>query len=137
MPTPQPSQSGADETTRTLLRLLGGFAAPAVVYLLVWEGVARWVLPNVADSGHGFMIHLFSLLIPCAGVLASVGIAGVKAGRMLGGGVMVVVFLGLYLSSGVAFSWLPIGLTLLGIGLAWGLARFCPTMKPDLSSAFG
>ncbi|WP_458527332.1 hypothetical protein [Onishia taeanensis] len=137
MPSPQPSTPGADETTRTMLRLLGGFAAPVIVYLIAWEGVARWVLPNVAGSGQGFIIHLFSLLIPCAGVLASVGIAGVKAGRLLGGGVMAVFFFFLYFSSGVAFSWLPIGLTLLGIGLAWGLARFCPTMTPDLSTAFG
>ncbi|WP_136253359.1 hypothetical protein [Onishia niordana] len=136
MPMPQPSKPGDEETSRTMLRLLGGFAAPAIVYLLVWEGVARWVLPYVAQSSQGVMIHVFSVLIPCLGVLASIVITGVKAGRMLGSGVMAVVFLALYLSSGVMFSWLPIGLTLAGIALACGLARLCPTMKPDLSTAF-
>ncbi|RAR62944.1 hypothetical protein BCL93_103177 [Onishia taeanensis] len=137
MPIPPPSKPGSDETARTMLRLLGGFAAPAAIYLVVWEAVARWVLPNIAASGKGFVIDLSSVLIPCVGVLASIFITGVKAGRMLGGGVMAVFFLILYFSSGVAFSWSPVGLTFAGIALAWGLARFCPTMKPDLSTAFG
>lgn len=137
MSTSPPSSPGNDETVRTMLRLLGGFAAPAALYLVVWEAVARWVLPNVAASGKDVVIDLSSLLIPCAGVLASVFITGVKFGRMLGGGVMGLFFLLLYFSSGVAFSWSPVGLTFAGIALAWALARYCPTMKPDLSATFG
>ncbi|WP_192035030.1 hypothetical protein [Halomonas sp. YLGW01] len=136
MSTPQPPTPDGNETPRTLLRLLGAFAAPVIVYLLAWEGVARGVLPGVDESARGLMIHLFSVLIPCLGVLASIAIAGVKAGRMLGGGVMAVFFLTMYTASGVAFGWLPVGLTLLGIALAWGLGRLCPTMSPDLSTAF-
>jgi len=137
MSTPQSPKPGADEPIRTLLRLIGSFAAPVVVYLVVWEVVARLVLPNVAESGRSFAINLFSVLIPCAGVLVSVYLAGIKAGRLLGGGVMSVFFLYLYVSSGVAFSWLPVLLTLGGVALAVVLARYCPTMKPDLSGAFG
>lgn len=137
MNTPQPPKPGADEPIRTMLRLIGSFAAPVVIYLVVWEVVARLILPSVAEAGRSFVINLFSVLIPCAGVLVSVYLAGIKAGRLLGGGVMTVFFLYLYVSSGVVFSWLPVLLTLGGVALAVVLARFCPTMKPDLSGTFG
>lgn len=134
---PQRPKPGADEPTRTVLRLIGSFAAPAVLYLVAWELVAQLALPDIAAGGREFVINLFSVLIPFAGVLASVYLAGVRIGRLLGGGVMTVFFLYLFLSSGVAFSWLPILLTLAGIALALVAARFCPIMKPDLSGVFG
>ncbi|MGM8932417.1 hypothetical protein [Salinicola halophyticus] len=137
MPSPQSSKPGADEPTRTVMRLIGSFAAPVVIYLVAWELVARLILPGVAASGREFVINLFSVLIPFAGVLVSVYLAGIKAGRLMGGGVMAVFFLYLYVSSGVAFSWLPVALTLGGIALAVVVARYCPTMKPDLGGAFG
>lgn len=137
MNTPQSPRPGADEPVRTVLRLIGAFAAPVLIYLVVWELVARLVLPGVAEGGRTFVINLFSVLIPFAGVLVSVYLAGIKAGRLLGGGVMTVFFLYLYVSSGVAFTWLPVLLTLGGVVLAVVAARFCPTMKPDLSAAFG
>ena len=137
MNTPQPHKPGADEPVRTVLRLIGSFAAPVLVYLVAWELVARLILPGVAASGREFVINLFSVLIPFAGVLLSVYLAGIKAGRLMGGGVMAVFFLYLYVSSGVVFSWLPVALTLGGILLAVVVARYCPTMKPDLGGAFG
>lgn len=137
MNTPQRQKPGADEPTRTVLRLIGSFAAPVVIYLVVWELVARLILPGVGAGGRDFVVNLFSVLIPFAGVLVSVFLVGLKAGRLLGGGVMMVFFLYLYVSSGVAFTWLPVLLTLAGVILAVVVARFCPTMKPDLSGAFG
>ncbi|NRB58154.1 MAG: hypothetical protein HRU39_19620, partial [Salinicola sp.] len=105
--------------------------------LVAWELVARLILPGVAEGGREFVINLFSVLIPFVGVLASVYLAGTRAGRLLGGGVMTVFFLYLYVSSGVVFSWLPVALTLGGVVLAVAVARYCPTMKPDLGDAFG
>ncbi|WP_110707980.1 hypothetical protein AAGT95_02700 [Salinicola lusitanus] len=137
MKTPQSNKPGADEPTRTVLRLIGSFAAPVAIYLVAWELVAWLILPAVAAAGRAFTINLFSVLIPFVGVLASVYLAGVRAGRLLGGGVMTVFFLYLYTSSGVVFSWLPVALTLVGILLAVAAARYCPTMKPDLGDAFG
>ncbi|WP_129591296.1 hypothetical protein [Salinicola tamaricis] len=137
MQTPQPPKPGADEPVRTVSRLIGAFAAPVLIYLVVWELAARLLLPGVAASGREFVINLCSVLIPCLGVLVSVYLAGVRAGRLLGGGVMSLFFLYLYVSSGVAFSWLPVLLTLGGVALALVLARFCPTLKPDLGDLFG
>lgn len=134
---PQPPRPGADEPVRTVLRLIGAFAAPVILYLLAWELVARFILPGMGEGGHGFAINLFSVLIPFAGVLVSVYLAGIKAGRLLGGGVLTVFFLYLYVSSGVALTWLPVLLTLGGVVLGVVVARFCPTMKPDLGAVFG
>ncbi|WP_110670447.1 hypothetical protein [Salinicola halophilus] len=137
MNTPGSPKPGSDEPVRTMMRLIGAFAAPVVIYLLLWELVAGALLPNAAPAGREFAINLANVLIPCAGVLASIFLAGVKIGRYLGGGVMVLFFLYAYLVSGVAFSWLPIALTLLGVGLAWGLARFCPRLSPELDGLIG
>ncbi|OLO05145.1 hypothetical protein [Salinicola socius] len=137
MTSPQRPKPGADEPTRTVLRLIGSFAAPVVVYLVGWELVAQLILPGVAAGGREFVINLFSVLIPFVGVLLSVYLAGIKAGRLMGGGVMAIFFLYLYTSSGVVFSWLPVALTLGGIALAVLAARYCPTLKPDLGGAFG
>ncbi|WP_251977607.1 hypothetical protein [Salinicola avicenniae] len=133
---PQSPKPGADEPVRTVLRLIGAFAAPVVIYLVAWELIARLILPGV-DSGRAFVISLASVLVPFFGVLVSVYLIGVRAGRLLGGGVMVVFFLYLYLSSGVMFTWQPVVETLGGVALAVVAARFCPTLKPDLSGAFG
>lgn len=137
MNTPQRPKPVADDPTRTVLRLIGSFCAPVLVYLVAWELVARIVLPSVGGGSREFVINLFSVLIPFLGVLASVYLAGIKAGRLLGGGVMTVFFLYLYVSSSVVFSWLPVALTLGGVAIAVVVARYCPTMKPDLSGNFG
>jgi len=137
MKTPHPPKPGADEPTRTVLRLIGSFAAPVVVYLVAWELVARLILPGVTGGGREFVINLFSVLIPFVGVLVSVYLAGIKAGRLMGGGVMTIFFLYLYISSNIVFSWLPVALTLGGVVLAVVVARYCPTLKPDLGGAFG
>ncbi|WP_110685905.1 hypothetical protein [Salinicola aestuarinus] len=137
MNTPGSPKPGSDEPVRTMMRLIGAFAAPVVIYVLVWELFAGAVLPNVAPAGQWFAINLANALIPCLGVLGSVFLAGVKIGRYLGGGVMMLFFLYSYLVSGTAFGWLPIALTLGGVALAWALARVTPRLSPDLDGLIG
>ncbi|OHV07630.1 hypothetical protein [Kushneria phosphatilytica] len=132
MSEPPGSPNSSDALIR-LARFIGAFLAAPLLYLVLWQLAADMLLPREAGSSRLVMINLFSVAIPCLGVLATIYLAGPRAGRIMGSVVMMVFFLFLYLSSAVTLELLPPLLTVLGIALAVLISRRMPTMTPDLA----
>ncbi|SPJ33001.1 hypothetical protein [Kushneria phyllosphaerae] len=113
-------------------RLSGAMVAPVVLYMVLWQ-VGRGLISEYAGSlQQGTMITLLSVMIPGLGVLASVFIAGRRSGVLIGGGVMLLFFAYLYVSTAVVLSWGPPLQTLLGVALAAAVARWCPSLGEEL-----
>ncbi|WP_456269235.1 hypothetical protein M1D97_02810 [Kushneria sp. AK178] len=117
-------------------RLSGAMVAPVAVYMLLWQVGMSLVNEYVATTQQGTRISILSVAIPALGVLASIVIAGRRSGAVIGGAVMMLFFLYLYLSSAVTLEWGPPLLTLLGVAIAAVLGRWCPTMGDELFDAF-
>ncbi|ARS52955.1 hypothetical protein [Kushneria konosiri] len=117
-------------------RLSGAMVAPVAVYMLLWQVGLRLVHEFAGTAQQGVRISILSVAIPALGVLASVAIAGRRSGALVGGGVMMLFFLYLYISSAATLEWGPPLLTLLGVGIAAALARWCPTMGEELFDTF-
>lgn len=116
-------------------RLSGAMVAPVAVYMLLWQLGLRLVHEFSGSAQQGTRISILSVAIPALGVLAAVFIAGRRSGALIGGAVMMLFFLYLYLSSAATLEWGPPLLTLLGVGIAAVLARWCPTMGEELFDA--
>lgn len=113
-------------------RLSGAMVVPVVVYMLLWQVCLGFLRPRVSTAQLGSAVSVLSVIVPFIAVLAAVVIAGRRSGSLIGGAVMMLFFLYLYLSSAVILSWGPPLLTLLGIGLAAAMARWCPTLGEEL-----
>ncbi|RKQ96968.1 hypothetical protein C7446_2829 [Kushneria sinocarnis] len=128
-----PGNPNSTDALIRLARFIGAFLAAPLLYLVLWQLAADLLLPRAGDSGRLFVINLLSVAIPCLGVLATIYLAGPRAGRIMGSVVMMVFFLFLYLSSAVTLELLPPLLTVLGIALAVFISRRMSTMTPDLA----
>ncbi|ART62681.1 hypothetical protein [Kushneria marisflavi] len=117
-------------------RLSGAIVAPVAVYMLLWQVGLRLVHEFAGTAQQSTRISILSVAIPALGVLAAVVIAGRRSGALVGGGVMMLFFLYLYISSAATLEWGPPLLTLVGVGIAAVLARWCPTIGDELFDVF-
>ncbi|REC94734.1 hypothetical protein [Kushneria indalinina] len=116
-------------------RLSGAMVAPVAIYMLLWQVGMRLVNEYAVTGQQATRISILSVAIPALGVLASIFIAGRRSGALIGGAVMMLFFLYLYVSSAATLEWGPPLLTLLGVGIAAVVGRWCPTLGEELFDA--
>ncbi|MFC0338096.1 hypothetical protein SAMN05421848_2536 [Kushneria avicenniae] len=119
-----------------MARLSGAMVAPVAVYMLLWQFGLGLVNEYAGTTHQAARISILSVAIPALGVLASIVIAGRRSGALVGGAVMMLFFLYLYLSSAATLEWGPPLKTLLGVAIAAAAGRWCPTMGEELFKTF-